>query len=494
VSGTPGVPGDAAGLRTANSRLRELLEERDAEIAGLRAQLAEFGELREQVAVLQAQVADLAARVRQNSKNSSRPPSSDGLGKPAPKSLRAKTGRKPGRPKGQPGVTMQLTDHPDHVIRHEPSCCAACSRDLDGAGEAGVERRQVTEIPPVKAEVTEHRLIGRRCICGTVTLGRAPEGVTAPVQYGPRAAALGTYLWHGQFLSRDRACAALGEMFGCAPSPGTLTTMARKIAAFIAPAADVIVRELIASEVAHFDETGFRVAGKLAWVHSASSGKYVLVTVHEKRGTEATDAAGVLPAFAGIACHDAWKPYDSYVGVAGHALCNAHLLRELTAVTETGTAGDVIWARQAIDALLELKQAADAARAAGHDGIDGEILGKHGRWFRGAADAGIAINAGRRGKLQKKRHALAARMAARADDYLRFAHDLRVPFDNNEAERVIRMSKLRIKVSGCMRSMHGAEAFCAIRSYLATATRHSISWLDALTRAAEGTPWIPGTT
>jgi len=146
VSGTPGVPGDAAGLRTANSRLRELLEERDAEIAELRAQLAEFGELREQVAVLQAQVADLAARVRQNSKNSSRPPSSDGLGKPAPKSLRAKTGRKPGRPKGQPGATMQLTDHPDHVIRHEPSCCAACSRDLDGAGEAGVERRQVTEI------------------------------------------------------------------------------------------------------------------------------------------------------------------------------------------------------------------------------------------------------------------------------------------------------------------------------------------------------------
>ena len=179
--------------------------------------VAESGELRERAAVLQAQVADLAARVRQNSKNSSRPPSSDGLGKPAPKSLRAKTGRKPGRPKGQPGATMQLTDHPDHVIRHEPSCCAACSRDLDGAGEAGVERRQVTEIPPVKAEVTEHRLIGRRCICGTVTLGRAPEGVTAPVQYGPRAAALGTYLWHGQFLSRDRACAALGEMFGCAP-------------------------------------------------------------------------------------------------------------------------------------------------------------------------------------------------------------------------------------------------------------------------------------
>ena len=260
---------------------------------------------------------------------------------------------------------------------------------------------------------------------------------------------MAAYLWHGQFLSRDRAAAALGEMFGCAPSPGAIAAMTAKIAGIIAPAIDAIVRALIAADVAHFDETGFRVAGKLAWVHSASSGKFVLVTVHGKRGRQGMDAAGVLPSFAGIACHDAWAPYDGYDCVAGHALCGAHLLRELTAVTETGAAGDVIWARQAIDALLELKQAADAARAAGHDAIGAEALEKHGRWFRDAADAGIVLNAARRGKLQRKRHALATRMRDRAGDYLRFAHDLRVPPDNNEAEQVIRMSKLRIKVSGC---------------------------------------------
>ena len=175
------------------------------------------------------------------------------------------------------------------------------------------------------------------------------------------------------------------------------------------------------------------MAGKLAWVHSASSGKYVLVTVHAKRDTKGMDAAGVLPSFAGIACHDAWKPYDGYHDVAGHALCNAYLLRELTAVTETGTADDVIRARQAIDALLELKQAADAARAAGQDAIHAEVLEKHGRWFRDAAGAGIVLDAARRAKLQKKRHTLAARMAGRADDYLRFAHDLQVPFDNDLA-------------------------------------------------------------
>ena len=358
-----------------------------------------------------------------------------------------------------------------------------------------MERRQVTEIPPVKAEVTEHQLIERACGgCGARTGGKAPAGVTAPVQYGPRAVALGAYLWHGQFLSRDRARAAMAEMFGCAPSPGALATMSGKIAGLIAPALQVIARTLTASQVAHFDETGFRVAGRLAWVHSASSGKYVLVTVHARRGTQGMDAAGVLPAFTGIACHDAWAPYDSYAGVAGHALCNAHLLRELVAVTETGTADDVIWARQAIDALLALKEAAAAARAAGHDAIDAEILDKNGRWFRGAAAAGIVLNAARCSPLQRKRHALATRMARRAGDYLRFAHDLQVPFDNNEAEQVIRMSKLRIKVSGSMRSMTGAETFCAIRSYLATATRHGVTWLDALTRAAAGTPWIPGTT
>jgi len=491
VPDAPVVRDDAAGLRAANARLRELLAERDAQLA---AQAAAAAELREQVAGLQAQVADLAARLGQNSGNSSRPPSSDGLAKPAPKSLRKKTGRKPGRPKGQPGVTMQLSGCPDRVVRHEPACCSRCAGGLAGAAEAGMIRRQVTEIPLVKAEVTEHRLIGRACGCGTVTWGEAPAGVTAPVQYGPRAAALGVYLWHGQFLSRDRACAAMADMFGCTPSPGTLAAMAKKTAGAIAPALDAIITALIESEVAHFDETGFRVAGKLAWVHSASSGKFVLVTVHARRGREGMEAADVLPSFAGIACHDAWKPYDGYADVAGHALCNAHLLRELAAVTETGTAGDVIWARQAIDALLELKQAADAAAAAGQDAIDTEVLEKQGRWLRDAAAAGITLNAARRSTLQKKRHALATRMRDREGDYLRFAHDLRVPFDNNEAEQVIRMSKLRIKVSGCMRSMTGAGTFCVIRSYLATASRHGISWLDALTRAAGGRPWIPGTT
>jgi transposase len=487
----PGVPdsGDG-GLRSANTRLRELLAERDARIE---EQAAENAVLREALAELQSQVADLAAQVKTNSRNSSKPPSSDGLAKPSPKSLRGKSGRKPGRPKGQPGATMELSENPDKKVRRRPAKCSCCGKSLKNAPVTAVERRQVIDIPPVKAVTTEHQVLTVKCACGCETKAPAPDGVAAPVQYGPRIMGTGVYLWHGQFLSRDRACQALSDMLGCAPSPGALAAAARKTAGFLAPVLAAVARHLIAAEVVHFDETGFRTAGKLAWVHSASTGKYALFTVHAKRGKDGMKAAGVLPFFAGIAVHDAWAPYDTFGNVAGHALCGAHVLRELVAVTEAGTDLDKTWAQQAIDALIALNEAAEAARAAGQDAIDGETRDKHEDWYRKAADTGTALNAARQGKLQQKRHALATRMKEREADYLRFARDLRVPFTNNPAEQAIRMSKLRIKISGCMRSMAGAEEFCALRSYLATAARHGIGALDALTTAFQGRPWIPQT-
>jgi len=491
VPEVPGVPdsGDG-GLRAANTRLRELLADRDARIA---EQAAENAVLREALAELQSQVADLAAQVKANSRNSSRPPSSDGPAKPAPKSLRGRSGRKPGRPKGQPGATMELSENPGKKVRHRPAKCARCGKALKSAPVTAVERRQVIDIPPVRAVTTEHQMLTVRCGCGCETKARAPDGVNAPVQYGPRIMSTGIYLWHGQFLSRDRACQALSEMFGCAPSAGALAAAARKTAGFLTPALAAITRHLISAEVVHFDETGFRTAGKLAWVHSASAGKYALFTVHAKRGKDGMKAAGVLPHFAGIAVHDAWAPYDTFGNVAGHALCGAHVLRELVAVTETGADLDKTWAQQAIDALLALNEAAEAARAAGQDAIDAETRTKHEDWYRQAAATGIALSAARQGKLQQKRHALATRVKTREADYLRFARDLRVPFTNNPAEQAIRMSKLRIKISGCMRSMAGAQEFCALRSYLATAARQGIPALDALTSAFQGQPWIPRT-
>ena len=195
----PGVPdsGDG-GLRAANARLRELLAERDAEIAALR----------DLVTALQSQVADLAAQVKTNSRNSSRPPSSDGPAKPAPKSLRGKSGRRPGRPKGQPGATMELSGHPDKKVRHRPERCSCCGKPLKDAPVTAVERRQVIDIPPVKAVTTEHQMLTVRCGCGCETKAQAPDGVSAPVQYGPRIMGTGIYLWHGQ-LCAARRCSTI---------------------------------------------------------------------------------------------------------------------------------------------------------------------------------------------------------------------------------------------------------------------------------------------
>ncbi|WP_395111715.1 IS66 family transposase, partial [Actinomadura sp. SCN-SB] len=250
------------------------------------------------------------------------------------------------------------------------------------------------------------------------------------------------------------------------------------------------------AEVAHFDETGLRVAGRLHWVHSASTGKYVLLTVHGRRGVEAMDAAGVLPAFTGIAVHDGWAPYDTYTQ-ATHARCNAHILRELQGVLDHHTAAqgeDVwCWAAQAADALRTMKRLAEEALA--RDGtlttLDTVKMAGTKHAFRSAARLGVKATAARRSELEKDHNALARRLLDKHDDHLRFTEDARVPFDNNAAEREIRMIKIRQKVSGCLRTRSGAQQFCAIRSYLATTAKHGIGLLDALTRLTNQQPWLP---
>jgi transposase len=355
-----------------------------------------------------------------------------------------------------------------------------------------VARRQVFDLPRIRVRVVEHQVVARQCACGTVTCGAAPDGVDAPVQYGPRIAAIVVYLYVGQFLSRKRAAQALAELFDLPISAGTVTSMTRRAAdgldGFLA-----LVRERITdSEVVHFDETGFRVEGRLQWVHSASTKKYSLIVVHDKRGRVAMDAAGVLPSFTGIAVHDAWAPYDCYPA-ATHALCNAHLLRELVAATETASPREDgwCWAEQVIDALLELKALVDHAITTSQTRIEPERLARLTGRIHSAAQIAVNTTHHRRDKLEAKHHALAQRILDRQVDYLRFATDFRVPFDNNAAEREIRMIRLREKVSGCMRTLAGARDFAAIRSYLATAAKHSIGFLHALTELVAGRPWLP---
>jgi transposase len=443
------------------------------------------------IEALVAENAELRRRLGQNPRNSSVPPSSEGLGKPAPKSLRKRSGRGPGGQPGHEGSTLRQVETPDVVVRHEPSACSVCGNGLAEAAEVGVVRRQVLEIPPVKAETTEHQMVTRRCGCGAHTTAAAPTGVDAPVQYGPRLTAIVVYLLVAQFGAQKRVAQAVADLFGVPICQGSVAAMTQRSAKRLEGDFLAFLRQAVArSDLVHFDETGLRVDGKLHWVHSASTGRYSLVYAHPKRGREAMDAGGVLPGFTGVAVHDAWAPYDCYT-TATHALCCAHLLRELVAATEADPQA-AAWAQQGIDALVALKTAADAAVASGAVSIDTDVLAEHVDRFRHAALVGIKDHAGQTTKVGKKLHALARRMRDRIDDYLRFAHDPhRCPFDNNAAEREIRMVKLRQKVSGCLRTRVGAQQFCAIRSYLATATKHGLNLLDALTRLAAGNPWVP---
>jgi transposase len=349
--------------------------------------------------------------------------------------------------------------------------------------------------------VIEHRLIKRRCRCGTVTCADAPAGVDGPVQYGPNVAAIVIYLYVGQFLSKDRTAKALAELFGTPVSGGTVAAMTARAAAGLSGRggfAEQVRARLAAAQVAHFDETGLRVAGRLRWVHSASTGKYVLITVHDKRGVEAMNAAGVLPHFTGVAVHDGWGPYDTY-DKATHARCNAHILRELQAVidhhAQTGGGEEWCWAAQAADALRIMKRLIDEALA--RDGtlnsVDAARMAGAKHDFRSAAHLGARATAARATNLEKDHNALARRLIDKYDDHLRFTIDARVPFDNNAAEREIRMIKIRQKVSGCLRTLAGAERFCAIRSYLATTAKHGIGLLDALTQLTNQHPWLPTT-
>jgi hypothetical protein len=385
-----------------------------------------------------ARVAELEARLKLSSANSSKPPSSDGLAKPAPKSLRARSGQGPGRPKGQDGVTLERFADPD-VVRHVPAVCAGCGDSLADADEVDMTWRQVVDVPPVKPQVTEHQMITLKCRCGHRTTADAPVEAVAPVSYGPRLAGIGVYLLHGQFLSVSRTAAALKDLFGAPVAAGTVAGWVKRTAlGIIEQVLPVVAGRIAGASVANFDETGMRVAGRLAWLHSASTATDVLLAVHEKRGTKAMDAIGVLPTFAGVAVHDAWAPYDTYTHMV-HALCNAHALRELIYVTDTATGPVADYAEQAATALRWLNRLIVDAHAA-EQTPDPDKLAFYLHVLRSAVVLGVQATAARASKLERKYHALFLRLRDRRDDYLRFVTDPAVPFDNYVDVRVMSMS------------------------------------------------------
>jgi len=446
------------------------------------------------IEALRAQVAELERRLGQNSHNSSRPPSSDGLAKPPVPTRERRGGRRPGKQPGAPGAHLAQVERPDQVVIHRPTWCQRCGGDLTVAVVVGVEARQIFDLPPARLVVTEHRAEARQCDCGQVTPALFPALASAPACYGPGVRALGTYLLAGQHLPVERAAALLAEVVGARCSSGWLATLTTEAAGALAGFAAAARRAVADAPVIHVDETGARIAGRLAWVHVASTPWWTYLTAHAKRGTVGMDAAGVLPGFGGVAVHDFWSPYWRYPK-ATHAVCAAHLLRELE---EAAAQPGQTWADELAEWLTIAIGITTKARTAAADHLDpgivavlldcyGEIIAKgH------AANPPPPPRPGRRPK-RSKAACLLWRLDRHRDEVTRFLVDLHVPPTNNQAERDLRMVKLQQKISGCWRTMTGAQAFLTVRSYLATAQKHGRNLLAVLQELFEGTAWLPNT-
>ena len=475
--------------------------------AGPEAVVALVEGLVRRLAAVEGRVAALEDRVALDSHNSSKPPSSDlGRPKPAPRSSRpapGTTGRAPGGQPGHPGTTLRLVATPDRLALHRPAQCAGCGARLAAGAQQRLdaERRQVLELPPPRLTVVEHRVVRVTCAaCGAETPGAFPVGVAQPVQYGDRFKAVGVSLHAYQLVPYARTQELLEDLFGAAPAEGTLQAVEAVCSAALAAPEAAIARALRGAPVAGFDETGVRVAGHREWLHVACTPTLTHYGVHPRRGSRATDVLGILPAFTGTAVHDCYRSYLHYSGCA-HALCNAHVLRELIFLHEQHHQA---WADELATLLVSAKDLADAARAAGRarvDPVTRAVITAHydhllwQGWAANPPTAPPADRPRRRGcRPQTKAQNLLDRLRTYRDAVLAFLHDLRVPFDNNQAERDLRMLKVQQKISGGFRTATGAASFARIRGYVSTLRKQGLPVLAALESVFAGSPLMPSLT
>lgn len=471
--------------------------------AGPEAVVKTICELSQTVCKLSARVMELEERLKtledqisKNSRNSSKPPSSDGFHKPKPKSLRERSGKLPGGQEGHEGHHLEIVEYPDHVIQYAVMECERCGHRLDHVPAHEYERRQVFDLPPMKMEVTERQVEIKQCPrCGYQNKSSFPHEVVGLVQYGSRMKSVIVYLSTYQFIPYGRLQELFSDLFSCPLSQGTLVSANRECAEHLIPAERNIKDHILQSPVAHFDETGLQIKGRLSWLHGAGTQDATAYLARPKRGQEAMEEMGILPYFQGTAVHDHLESYFAYA--CDHALCNAHHLRELIFVLEQHQQA---WAREMIDCLLDMKALVDQRKATRRLLSSEEIAPLEQRYdeilakgFLENPSPPFPESAGKkRGrKKQSKPKNLLDRFQEERQETLTFLHDLNVPFDNNLAEKDIRMMKARQKISGTFRSEAGAEVFCRIRGYLSTARKNAVNILEAIQGAFDGHPFIP---
>lgn len=466
--------------------------------AGPEAVINLINQLTARTAELEERVKSLEERLNKNSRNSSRPPSTDAYApkKPKPKSRRIKGGKKVGGQKGHPGTTLKMVDNPDETVIHDVNECSNCHTSLENKEAKNYEIRQTFDIPPVTLHSTEHRAEIKLCPkCGHINKAEFPDGITQPVQYGPRLRAFAVYLHDYQLIPYDRGCELLSDVYGCEISPATLIRAENECFEGLEEFENVIMNALLQSPVINCDETGMKIEGIRNWLHVACTTNMTYYFAHPKRGSKAMDDMGILPNYNGVIIHDFWKPYYKYL--CDHGLCDTHLLRELTNISENY---EQEWSGEMAELLLSIKGCIDETREMS-DSLTTEQIRDFEMMYDYITKMGLEENPlpldldtkpKKRGrKKQTKPKNLLDRFVDYKGDILRFMYDFEVPFDNNLAERDVRMMKVQQKISGTFRSVQGARSFCRIRGYISTMTKNKRSVIDAIGAVFNGKPFVP---
>ena len=463
------------------------------EIARLQTQIqklqAEVTELHHRNFQLGRRNQELEALVSKDSHNSSRPPSSDPPWAKRTKNLRRPSGKRPGAQVGHHGSTLQLSSHPNRIVEHRPSQCTSCHASLAAVRTLSYHRQQVLEVVPAKLKVTEHRLAVVRCpSCGKRTRGEFADSVRSGVQYGVGVKARVLYLQQYQLLPYQRTAEAMRELFGCQLSAGTVSNIIRECAAGLVATELQIKQKLRRSSVIHADETGLRINQGLGYVHVASTAHLTHYAAANHRGRTAMDEINVLPRYRGTVVHDGLLSYKHYTKCR-HALCGVHLLRELTYFEEVSEETKA-WAAPVKELLLEMKEMVEHRREAGGNSLAADDLRRLTASYDYLVGAGLLAQWPPEVPEQVKKQArnLLLRLERRREEVLMFLTDFAVPFDNNQAERDLRMVKLQQKTSGCFRTEAGAQRFCRLRSYVSTMRKQGKGVLLALAGACQGAP------
>jgi len=484
-------------LREENKSLRDQLAQRDERIQQLETALEQqdvlMQQMQEQMGSLTHQVKSLQERQAKDSHNSSLPPSSDRF-TPQTKSLRKKSEKKSGGQEGHPGASLHWKSPPDEIIEKHVEQCEACHHDLHEVAACHVERRQVHDVPPPRPIVQEYRAQQKQCpVCQHITSAPFPQEVAAPIQYGPTIGAVAVYLVQQQLLPLARAAEVMGDLLGVQMSEGTICTLIQRCATNLTDVEQHIKAALVKADVIHQDETGLYVQGKRSWMHTTSTQTLTHYHVDASRGHEALEAIGILPQFHGVSIHDRWRSYFLYG--CEHALCIVHLLRELVFLAEEQHA---VWAADLKELLLDMKTATEQARAEGKRWLHPlEVVAWETAFLR-LLDEGDRLTPratappGKKGRCpQSAARNLLDSLRTHQKAVFCFLEDLRVDFDNNLAERDLRMIKVQQKVSGCFRSLAGARAFSRIRGYVSTLRKQGLPLLSALQTTLCGHPVLP---